>query len=211
MNKGRDEIDIGAEAGVNQPDVSRRAVLGAGGALVVAMAAAGRSGVAAQEATPPVVAPAASSEPQLEWIGTFDAQLGEPITVGETAHGTRMIVEVVGGTLVGPNLRATLLPPSADWLLVRRDDVGELDVRVTLQTEDGALLYMTYRGYLTRVFELLPRWAAGEAIPRDEHYFVATPYFETGAEQYDWLQQMVTVGIGSLVSGGVSYEIYAIR
>ena len=66
--------------------------------------------------------------------------------------------------------------------------MGELDVRLTLQTDDGALIYVTYRGYLTKVLELLPHWAVGEHISHEEYYFAATPYFETSAAQYAWLQ-----------------------
>jgi hypothetical protein len=79
-------------------------------------------------------------------------------------------------------------------------------VRVTLQTDDGALVYVTYRGYLSRVMELAARWAAGDDIPREEYYFTITPYFETSAPQYAWLQQTVAIGIGALVRGGVSYH-----
>ena len=119
---------------------------------------------------------------------------------------------VTGGSFEGPRLKGKVLPAiGAVWLLVRPDGVGELDVRVTVQTEDGALIYVTYRGYLTKVFELIPRWAAGEQIPREEYYFVITPYFETSAAQYAWLQQVVTIGMGTLIPGGVKYRVFAVR
>lgn len=188
--------------------VSRRTALRLGGGLAALSAAGWRADAAGQQATPQVDPP---TQPQLEWIGTLSVKLGEPIAIGETAHGTRFIVPATGGTFEGPNLTATVVPPGGDWLLVRPDGVGELDVRGTLQTQDGALLYVTYRGYITRVMELLPRWSQGEEIPREEYYLVVTPYFETGASQYDWLQQTITVGIGSLAVGGVSFEIFAIR
>jgi hypothetical protein len=103
-----------------------------------------------------------------------------------------------------------VLAGGGDWLLVRPDGVGELDVRATLQTDDGALVYVTYRGYLSRIMELIPRWAAGEEIPREEYYFAVTPYFETGAPQYAWLQQTIAIGIGQLVRGAVAYDVYAV-
>ena len=43
-------------------------------------------------------------------------------------------------------------------------------------------------------------------MPREAYYFATTPYFETGGAQYDWLQRVVTVGIGALIPGGVRYE-----
>ncbi len=151
-------------------------------------------------------------KPELEFLYEISAYLESPIAIGECPHGNRQIVPVTGGSFEGPRLKGKVLPGGGDWLLVRPDGVGELDVRVTLQTDDGALIYVTYRGYLTKVAELIPRWAAGEQIPHEEYYFVSTPYFETSAAQYAWLQQVVAVGMGSLIQGGgVSYEVFAVR
>jgi hypothetical protein len=151
------------------------------------------------------------NEPQLEFLYEILAYLDLPIAIGENPHGNRQIVPITGGTFEGPRLKGKLLAGGGDWLLVRPDGVGELDVRSTLQTDDGALIYLTYRGYLTKILELIPRWAAGEQIPHEEYYFVSTPYFETSAAQYSWLQQVVTIGMGSLIQGGVSYRVFAVR
>ena len=149
-------------------------------------------------------------EPHLEFLYELTAELGAPTPIGDTPRGHRLIVPIAGGTFEGPRLRGKVLPGGGDWLLIRPDGVGELDVRGTLQTDDGALLYITYRGYLTKVAELMPRWGAGEAIPREEHYFVVTPCYETGAPQYAWLQQTVAIGLGALVPGAVCYRVFAV-
>ena len=151
------------------------------------------------------------NEPQLEFLYEIVAYLESSIAIGENPHGNRQIVPVTGGSFEGPRLKGKVLPGGGDWLLVRPDGVGELDVRVTLQTDDGALIYLTYRGYLTNVLEVLPRWAAGEQIPQEECYFMITPCFETSAAQYAWLQQVVAIGRGSLIPGGVSYQVFAVR
>jgi hypothetical protein len=104
----------------------------------------------------------------------------------------------------------TILASGGDWLIVRADDVGEIDVRIAIQTHDDAILYMTYRGYLTNVLQLLPRWAQGEEISPDVYYLAITPYFETSAPQYDWLQRTVAVGAGSLTRGGIQYDIFTV-
>src|SRR5690606_26435830 len=111
----------------------------------------------------------------------------------------RMILPVASGTLEGPGISGTVMPMTGDWLLVRPDGVGELDVRGTIEMEGGALLYVTYTGYVTNVPELMPRWQQGEQIPRDAYSFVATPRFETAAPAYEWLQRTVVLGIGSLI------------
>jgi hypothetical protein len=154
---------------------------------------------------------AAPEAPPLEWIGTFSAQLGQPIIIGQTAHGTRMIQPAVSGTLQGPGISGTMLPMTGDWPLVRPDGVAELEVRGTIEMQDGALLYMTSVGYIPNVLELMPQWQQGEVIPRDTYSFVVTVRFETAAPAYDWLQRTVVIGIGSLVPGGVSYEYFAVK
>jgi len=151
------------------------------------------------------------NQPQLEFLYEITAHLNAPLVIGANPHGNRQIVPVTGGTFEGPRLKGEVLPGGGEWLLVRSDGVGELDTRITLQTDDGALIYETFRGYLTRVAELLPRWMAGEQIPNEEYYFVITPHFETSAAQYAWLQQVVTIGMGSLIPGGVSFQVYAVR
>ncbi len=151
------------------------------------------------------------NEPQLEFLYEISAYLESPIAIGENPHGNRQIAPVAGGSFEGPRLQGKVLPGGADWLLIRPDGVSEIDVRATLQTDDVALIYVTYRGYLTKILELFPRWAAGEQIPHEEYYFVITPYFETSAAQYAWLQQVVAIGLGSLIPGGVSYQVFAVR
>ena len=147
----------------------------------------------------------------MEFLYEITAQLDSPLVIGENPHGNRQIVPVTGGTFEGPRLKGEVLPGGGEWLLVRSDGVGELDTRITLQTDDGAHIYETFRGYLSRVAELLPRWMAGEQIPNEEYYFVITPHFETSTAQYAWLQQVVTIGMGSLIPGGVSFQVYVVR
>lgn len=196
------ERRIASASELQSTDMTRRVVLGAGG--LAALLAVGRPAGATGQATPQAKPPA---EPPLDWIGTLSVGLGEALAVGDTAHGTRLIVPATGGTFTGPTLNGTVIPGGGDWLLVRPDGVGELDLRLTVETEDSALLYITARGYFTRILEVLQ----GADIPREEFYFAVTPSFETGAAGYAWLQQTVTVGIGSLTSTGPQWEVFAVN
>lgn len=104
------------------------------------------------------------------------------------------------------------MPPAADWAVIRPDGAAELDVRGQLQTHDGALVHVRYTGFISRVMELLPPWAAGEPIPRGNYYMMTAPMFETSAPQYAWLQQIITVGIGELAPDvSVAYRVYAVE
>jgi hypothetical protein len=152
-----------------------------------------------------------SNEPQLEFLYEASVSLDPPIAIGENPHGNRQILPMTGGSFEGPRLKGAVLAGGADWQVIRPDGVGDLDTRATFQTDDGALIYVTFRGYCTKIVELLPRWAAGKRIPPEEHYFMITPYFETSAAQYAWLQQVVAIGRGSLIPGGVSFRVFTVR
>jgi hypothetical protein len=131
--------------------------------------------------------------------------------LGATPRGTRGIGYIKGGTFAGPQLRGAVLPGGGDWLLIRADGVREPDVRLTLRTDDGDLLYMSYRGIFHIAPEVLQRARRGEVVDPSEYYLRTTPVFETGSEKYGWLNRIVAVGIGKPTPPGISYTVYAIR
>ena len=98
-----------------------------------------------------------------------------------------------------------------DWLLLRSDGVLQLDVRLTLATDDGALIYMTYRGLRHGPADVIERLNAGEDVDPAAYYFRIAPLFETGAERYAWLNQLVCIGTGQRKSSGPIYDIFAVR
>ena len=130
--------------------------------------------------------------------------------VGQTPGGARNIVLVKGGTVAGPKVNGTVLPGGGDWVVTRADGVGELDVRLTIQTGDGALIYMQYRGILDAKPEVFRRVYGGEDVQLSEYYFRTTPRFETSAEAYAWLNSIVCVGVGSLGPNTVDYRVFGI-
>jgi hypothetical protein len=110
----------------------------------------------------------------------------------------------------GPKLKGDVLPGGADWLLTRADGVRELDVRLTLRTDDGHLIYMSYRGINTITPEIIQRLRHGEPVSPSEYYMRITPVFETGAERYGWLNRIVAVGVGQRLPTAVRHTVYAI-
>ena len=87
-------------------------------------------------------------EYRLEHILSYTGQLAEPEVIGEVAEGIRVNFYFTGGTVSGPRVNGKLRPVGADWLLLRRDGIAILDIRTTAETDDGALLYITYPGTL---------------------------------------------------------------
>lgn len=130
--------------------------------------------------------------------------------MGATSRGTRLIRYIKGGTFEGPKLKGEVLPGGGDWLLIRPDGVREPDVRLTLRTEDGHLIYMAYRGVFRIAPELLQRILQGDAVDPAEYYLRTTPVFETAAEKYGWLNQIVAVGVGTRTPTGLKYTVYTI-
>src|SRR5438876_9634998 len=66
--------------------------------------------------------------------------------IGAVPHGTRVTAPIASGHFEGPRLRGKVLPGGGDWTLLRGDGVLELDLRLTLETDDGALIHMTLYG-----------------------------------------------------------------
>ncbi len=138
------------------------------------------------------------SELRSELLFTMSADLEEPQDVGATPRGNRRIYYVTGGEFEGPRLRGEVLPGGGDWLRLRPDGAGELDVRATLRTDDGELIYSAYRGILRG------------APDSPDFYFRTAPMYETASEKYGWLNRVVAVGVGALTPTGVSYSVYEI-
>lgn len=141
----------------------------------------------------------------------LEAWLDPPHLVADTPAGGRKIVTVQGGSFEGPRLRGRILPHSgADWALSRPDGVLLLDVRLTLETDDGALIYMTYRGMRHGPAEVMRRLSAGERVDPGAYYFRIQPWFETGAERYGFLNRIVCVGLGDRLERGPKYTIHEV-
>ena len=103
----------------------------------------------------------------------LEAELRKPQMVAQTPLGERKIVTVAGGTFEGTRLQGTILPGGADWALIRNDGSLQLDVRLTLQTNDGAAIFMTYRGIRHGSEAVLARLAKGSRLIRASIIFAS--------------------------------------
>src|SRR5687767_8301336 len=106
--------------------------------------------------------------------------LTPPQELGDTPLGRRRIIGIRGGHFSGARLSGRVLAGGADWQVIRTDGVADLEARYTLQTADGALIYVENRGYRHGPKEILERLAAGEPVDPARYYMRTTPRFETG-------------------------------
>jgi hypothetical protein len=142
---------------------------------------------------------------------TITIDVPKVVDLGATPNGQRRIATVGGGAFKGERLSGTIQPsPGGDWLLLRPDGVLVLDVRLTLQTDDGALVYMTYRGVRHGPADVIARLNRGEAVDPSSYYFRTTPVFETASARYEWLNRIVAVATGRRESSGPIYEVYEV-
>lgn len=162
----------------HSPRLNRRQFTTAG---LVAGAALGTGRLAAQS-------PASSLESR--YLMELALDIGDNLDTGHTR-----IAPVTGGSFRGPRLNGEVLAGGADWI-TQVSGHSSLDVRITLQTDDDALIYMTYKGIVS---------------PTDNGvYWRVTPLFNTASEQYDWLNHIVAVGKNKQIEGKVAYDIFQI-
>jgi hypothetical protein len=134
----------------------------------------------------------------VEYLGRLTIVRGESAVLLGAPSGTRLIAGLSGGRFEGPRLQARVVPvPGGDWATRRPDGSVRVDVRLLLETDDGAHILMTY---------------VGVGVSDGGSLSIRTaPLFETGDERYAWLNRVQAVGYGDTTDDGVIYELYALK
>jgi hypothetical protein len=114
--------------------------------------------------------------------------------VGAGPHGARVTFPITGGSFEGDRLRGKVLAGGDDWTIKRADGIVELDLRVTLETDDGALIHMTFVGI---------RDDGAPGAP----YFRTLPRFETADSKYSFLNRLLAIGTGEIRTDGPIHVI----
>jgi len=141
------------------------------------------------------------------FLMTLQVAVGSAQRIGAVPHGTRVTVPIASGRFEGPRLRGRVLPGGGDWTLLRGDGVLELDLRITLETDDGALIHMTSFGLRHGPPEVIAALARGETVDPSTYYFRTTPRFGTGHPQYAFLNRLLAVSSGERRAEGPIYTI----
>jgi pyruvate/2-oxoglutarate dehydrogenase complex dihydrolipoamide dehydrogenase (E3) component len=150
-------------------------------------------------------------DPHLTRVYRLEATLGQALDLGDTAHGHRRIVPLTGGTFTGAEINGKLLPgASADWQLLLPDGTALGDVRYTLQTDRGDLLYVQSRAVRHGNAEVLARLARGEDVDPGEYTFRTSTQIETAAADLDWLNKGIFIGVAARQAAGVIYDTYLV-
>lgn len=148
---------------------------------------------------------------KLQPLFRAEITLAAPQELGETPQGRRRIIGITGGRFAGDRLSGRVLAGGADWQVIRPDGVADLDARYTLETSDGALIYVRNRGYRHGPPDTIRRLAAGETVDPSLYYMRTTPRFETGDARYAWLNRIVCVATGARRTDAVELEVFEVR
>ncbi len=151
-------------------------------------------------------------EPRPTLVYRLEATVGEPLDLGDVGRGHRRIVPLTGGTFSGPEMSGKLLPgASADWQIVLPDGTALGDIRYTLETDAGDLVYVQSRGVRHGSAEVLARLGRGEDVDASEYTFRTSTQIETAAPELGWLNKGVFIGVGGRQAAGVIYETYLVE
>ena len=138
---------------------------------------------------------------------TMQVEVVGPQKIGAVPLGTRVTAPIASGHFEGPRLRGKVLPGGGDWTLLRGDGVLELDLRVTLETDDGALIHMTSFGLRHGPPDVIAALARGETVDPATYYFRTVPRFETSHPKYVFLNRLIAVSSGDRRATGPIYTI----
>jgi uncharacterized protein DUF3237 len=149
-------------------------------------------------------------KPQLEFLMRLAVDVGEITSMGEGPLGERRIIGIVGGTFEGPGLRGAVLAGGADWQIVRRDGVLDLDARYALKEERGGVVRVTSQGYRHGPPEVLAALARGEEVDPAKYFFRTVMRFETGAPGLEWLNKTIALAGAQRKARQVLLEAYRV-
>ena len=146
---------------------------------------------------------------------TADFQVeGAIMSLGRSPWEERRIGYVTGGSFAGDRLRGSILPGGGNWSMAGTgadgNAVGTFDARAIWQTDDGALIYVTYTGRTSIPPAVGAAFRAGDnGVDPADYYIRIAPVFEVADERYGWLNGILAVGIGHRMPWGIQHFIYA--
>lgn len=152
----------------------------------------------------------AQKAPELEFICELTIQLDPAMVVGETAHGIRRIIPIIGGEVVGPKIKGEIIRGGADWQVLRSDGVTELEAHYQFKTEDGVLIYIKNTGLRVTSPEVAMRMAQGELVGPESYYFRAVPKFEAPSGSYEFLNDAIFICTGERTPDSVKIRVWKV-
>ena len=146
--------------------------------------------------------------PQLVHFADVAVQVGKPQEVGQTVHGLRRLIPILGGEATGHGWTARVLPGGADFQLLVSERLAELDARYVMETDGGDMIYVQNRAVRSGPAELMARLVRGEPVAPEQIYFRCSPSFETASPALRWITERMFVGSGARHPDRVVMQFY---
>ena len=147
---------------------------------------------------------------ETKYVFTITARIGEVTIAGETGHGVRRIIPILGGEVRGERVNGKVCAFGADFQIIRPNELIDLEARYAFETDDGATVYVENKGIRFGPVELLQKLKRGEAVDPKLIYFRTVPKFETGSEKYRWLMQHIFIASAARHADRVVIDVHQV-
>ncbi len=147
--------------------------------------------------------------PSLTPVADVAVEIGAPIVVGDTPAGLRRVIPILGGTVKG-RIEGRILRAGADFQILKRDDVTELEARYVIETRSG-LVYVVNNGVRSGPKHVMDALTRGEKVDPALVYFRAVPKFETSAPDLLWLTRKIFICSGVRLPDQVILRFYELQ
>jgi hypothetical protein len=148
--------------------------------------------------------------PGLVHLTDLQADVTQPVDIGQTPHGVRRIVPITGGKVFGPRLNGRLMPGGADFQYWRSDGVTEIHARYVIETDTGAKIYIENTGLRHGPPEAMAKLARGEPVDPALIYFRTVGHLETSAPELAWLNRGIFLCSGARYPDRVIIRYYEV-
>ena len=149
-------------------------------------------------------------ELKTRYVFTITARIGEVTSAGETGHGVRRIIPIIGGEVRGESVNGKVCAFGADFQIIRPNELIDLEAKYAFETDDGAVVYVENRGIRFGPVDLLQKLKRGEPVDPKLIYFRTVPKFETGHEKYRWLMEHIFVASAARYADRVVIDVHMV-
>jgi Protein of unknown function (DUF3237) len=147
---------------------------------------------------------------ETKYVFTITARIGEVATAGETGHGVRRIIPILGGEVRGERVNGKVCAFGADFQIIRPNELIDLEAKYAFETDDGATVYVENKGIRFGPVELLQKLKRNEPVDPKLIYFRTVPRFETGHANYRWLMENLFVGSAARHADRVVIDVHQV-
>ena len=147
---------------------------------------------------------------ETKYVFTITARIGGVTTVGDTGHGVRRIIPILGGEVRGENVNGKVCAFGADFQIIRPNELIELEAKYAFETDDGATVYVENKGIRFGPAELLQKLKRNEPVDPKLIYFRTVPRFETGHAKYRWLMESLFIASAARHTDRVIIDVHQV-